>query len=219
MEINKAAKSSESIIRYQKARKEAREIRDFYINLSFFCLCIPVVIGINLYFVPEYHWFWFSVIGWGSGLLFHGLSAFKANPFALNNWQDRKIQEFIKDDLKNENSNTDLKFRKMERITTTEEIKLERVKKRVKELKGFYKHLAVYLIVNGVLLIINYLQLEPGENFFRFATFSTLFFWGIGLLFHAVNVFAKNIFLGSDWEEKKISEFMNQETKQKSNWE
>lgn len=105
----------------------------------------------------------------------------------------------------------------MERVRTQEEMRLDRITKRVKELKGFYKHLAVYLVVNVILLVVNYFQLKPGEEFFRFATFSTLFFWGIGLVFHAVNVFAKNIFLGSDWEEKKINEYMNQN--QHSKWE
>ncbi len=61
-------------------------------------------------------------------------------------------------------------------------------------------------------------QQEENEEYFKFSTFSTLFFWGIGLAFHAINVFGKNIFLGSDWEEKKIKEFMdkNQNT---TKWE
>jgi hypothetical protein len=105
----------------------------------------------------------------------------------------------------------------MERLKTPEELRLERVTKIVKRIKGFYKHLIVYLIVNAILIAVKYFDLEKGETFIEFSTFSTAFFWGIGLLFHAANVFRKNIFLGADWEEKKIREYMDQN--QSSKWE
>lgn len=105
----------------------------------------------------------------------------------------------------------------MERIKTPEEIRLQRITKRVQEIKGFYKHLGSYIIVNLILIGMVYYQLDKGEVFFKFSTFSTAFFWGIGLVFHAFNVFGKNAFLGPDWEEKKINEFMNQS--QNSKWE
>ncbi len=88
--------------RYQTAKRKVRKIRDFYINLSFFCLFIPIIIAINLYYVPEFHWFWFSISGWGIGLLFHGLSTFDFKLFSLNNWEERKLQQFIKEDIKSE---------------------------------------------------------------------------------------------------------------------
>ena len=97
----------------------------------------------------------------------------------------------------------------MELIRTPEELRLERITKRVKEIKGFYKHLAAYIFVNILLLCIHYFNLNKGEVFFKFSTFSTPFFWGIGLIFHAFNVFGRNAILGADWEEKKINEYMN----------
>lgn len=105
----------------------------------------------------------------------------------------------------------------MERIRTAEELKLDRVIRRVKQLKRFYKHLGIYVIVNAILLGINYFDMEPGETFWHFSTFSTLFFWGIGLVIHAVRVFGRDVFLGADWEERKMAEFMNQNPKSK--WE
>lgn len=95
MEI-KNLDSSDGIL-YQKTKKKVREIRDFYINLSFFCVAMPIIIGCNIYYVPHFHCFWFSLLGWGGGLLFHGLSAFEVNPFMRNNWEQRKIQEFMKE--------------------------------------------------------------------------------------------------------------------------
>lgn len=103
----------------------------------------------------------------------------------------------------------------MELLKTQEEIRLDRAIKRVKALKGFYKHLIIYVAVNSALLFIKYYQLQPDENFFEIATFSTLFYWGIGLVLHAINVFAKNNFLGNNWEERKINEYIGQDQNSK----
>ncbi len=103
----------------------------------------------------------------------------------------------------------------MENFNNIEQQKFERAKKRVKSIAGFYKHLMAYVLVNLFLLTLKYIKLEPGENFLEFSTLSTAFFWGIGLVFHALSVFGSNVFLGNDWEEKKIKELMdkNQGTK------
>ena len=105
----------------------------------------------------------------------------------------------------------------MERLKSPEELKLERFTKKVQCIKRFYRHLIIYILVNLFLIFSKYVQLENDETFFEFATFSTAIFWGIGLVVHAFNVFGKNIFTGGDWEEKKINEYMNQNTNRK--WE
>ena len=102
MEINQFKASDSDKIQYLKAQKKVREIRDFYINLGLFCLFIPTIIFINLNYVPEFHWFWFSIIGWGTGVTFHGLSTFNFRPFLNNNWEERKIQQFMQEDLERE---------------------------------------------------------------------------------------------------------------------
>jgi hypothetical protein len=51
-------------------------------------------------FVPQFHWFWFPMFGWGIGLVFQGFKAFVYNPFLGSDWEDRKIQEFMKEDKK-----------------------------------------------------------------------------------------------------------------------
>lgn len=84
-------------------------------------------------------------------------------------------------------------------------IEIKRVVKKVKALKEFYKHLLIYIIVNTTILVMKYYQIETGEKFLKFSTFSTSFYWGIGLAFHAFNVFGKNIFLGGNREERKIN--------------
>lgn len=39
------------------------------------------------------------------------------------------------------------------------------------------------------------------------------FFWGIGLLIHALRVFDRFPFFGNDWEQRKIKELLEKETK------
>jgi len=102
-----------------------------------------------------------------------------------------------------------------------EEERYLRAKKRVDKLKGFYWHLAAYLIVNVFISSSKIIgNLSNGETFIEafwdFGTFAVWMFWGIGLAFHAFGVFGKNILFGKDWEERKINEFMDED---KQRWE
>jgi len=100
-----------------------------------------------------------------------------------------------------------------------EQFRIEKARKKVKSIGGFYKHLTVYVIVNLVLLVMKYFEGDTGEVFIRFETFSTALFWGIGLGFHALSVFGPGLFLGGGWEERKIREYMEVEQTKKTKWE
>ncbi len=87
-----------------------------------------------------------------------------------------------------------------------------RAEKRLKALKGFYSHAFFYVIIN--LFLIGMIAFNSGADFWHFGTFSTAFFWGIGLAFHAMGVFGKNAMFSKSWEERKIQEYMkNDQTK------
>lgn len=105
----------------------------------------------------------------------------------------------------------------MENLTAQEQGRFERAQKRVKAIKGFYTHLTIYLLVNAFIIITLFLNLDKEEEFWHFSTFSTPLFWGIGLTFHALNVFGQTLFFSNKWEERKIQEFMNE--KQTTKWE
>ncbi len=79
---------------YYRAKKRVEELKAFYANLTAYCLVIPVIIYINLTFVPNYHWFWFSVCGWGFGLSLHAFNTFAYS----GNWEKRKIKEILNKD-------------------------------------------------------------------------------------------------------------------------
>ncbi len=91
--------------------------------------------------------------------------------------------------------------------------KQARAKKQVERLKGFYIHLTVFVLVNIMVMtgaVIG--NMNNGESFteafFNFGTFSTFFFWGIGVLFHGFKVFSYNPFFGKKWEERQIQKYM-----------
>jgi hypothetical protein len=82
----------------------------------------------------------------------------------------------------------------------------QRAHQRVQELRSFYIHLIVYLIVNTGLLIIDFVQ--DGEiNWFYWA----LLGWGIGVAVHGFVTFAQGAWLGRDWEERKVRELMERD--------
>ncbi|MEZ4779121.1 MAG: 2TM domain-containing protein [Flavobacteriaceae bacterium] len=99
------------------------------------------------------------------------------------------------------------------------ENKYERAKKKVKEIKGFYTHLTVYILVNLFLLLAQ-MGLFSGSFMQGLPTwghFTTPFFWGIGLAFHALHVFKDNFTFLRQWEERKIKEFMEKEENEYKN--
>ncbi|HEX9979278.1 MAG TPA: 2TM domain-containing protein [Flavobacterium sp.] len=105
----------------------------------------------------------------------------------------------------------------MEEFKSIEQQKIDRARRRIKSIAGFYKHLIIYLVVNSILLSLKYFQRDPGEDFMEFNTFSMAFFWGIGVIFHAFGVFTENLFFGREWEDRKMRELMEKEKRQK--WE
>lgn len=104
-------------------------------------------------------------------------------------------------------------------MTPEEQIKYENAIKRIKKIKGFYIHLLVYIVINIMIIVVNIQNLETGESYFQFKNFFTAFFWGIGIVSHALSVFGPDLFLGNDWEEKKIKELMDKEKRDQQKWQ
>ncbi|OWK74978.1 hypothetical protein CBW16_06200 [Flavobacteriaceae bacterium JJC] len=86
------------------------------------------------------------------------------------------------------------------------DIRYLQAKRRVKRMKGFYIHATVYVLVNLFIIAGN---TQEGESLLNMDNYWTAIFWGIGLLAHGISVFMPNLFLGKDWEERKIRELMD----------
>jgi hypothetical protein len=84
--------------KYIKAVEKVEKMKEFYQNLITYLIFIPIFIFINLRFSPQFHWFYFPIIGWGIGVLFHGLEAYNYSLFLGKDWEERKIKELMKKD-------------------------------------------------------------------------------------------------------------------------
>jgi 2TM domain len=81
-----------------------------------------------------------------------------------------------------------------------------RARRRVRQIRGFYVHVAVFVAVNVLLHLINFVATRKG-----YWAFWPLVGWGIGLLAHGLATYRWMPFLGKDWEKRKIRELMDKD--------
>ncbi len=80
--------------RYLKAKEKVEAIKGFYSNLISYGLVIPFLWWLNLR-TTDFLWVLFPTIGWGFGVVAHGMEAFGYNPLWGKRWEERKIQELM----------------------------------------------------------------------------------------------------------------------------
>ncbi|MGB5363070.1 MAG: 2TM domain-containing protein [Aureibaculum sp.] len=80
--------------RYLKAKEKVEKIKGFYSNLIAYLIVIPILAYIN-YNSTSFPWVIFPALGWGFGVMAHGMDAYGYNPFMGRDWEERKIREFM----------------------------------------------------------------------------------------------------------------------------
>ncbi len=95
----------------------------------------------------------------------------------------------------------------MEQQNLTDEKLYRKARKQVGKIRGFYMHLSAYCIVIPILIFIN-LKYSPEYYWFFFSMLG----WGIGLAFHAMEVFGSPFF-SKEWEARKIKELLEKENR------
>ncbi|MDR6967607.1 hypothetical protein J2X31_001619 [Flavobacterium arsenatis] len=86
---------------YMKAQKRVEDIKGFYGHLSSFIVVNIGLITLNLSTSPKHLWFLYPFVGWGIGLIAHGMSVFNYMPFLNSDWEDRKIRELMEKERNN----------------------------------------------------------------------------------------------------------------------
>ncbi len=81
--------------RYLKAKKKVNEIKGFYGNLTSYVLVNLFLFILNMVTSPEHLWFFWPLLGWGIGIIIHGMKVFNHLPFFDKDWEERKINEFM----------------------------------------------------------------------------------------------------------------------------
>lgn len=82
---------------------------------------------------------------------------------------------------------------------------LAHARKQVQEIRGFYTHAGVYVLVITGLWILNAMT---GEGWW---VQWPMLGWGIGVASHGLSVFAGRTFFGPEWEARKVAELMARE--------
>ncbi|WP_431158653.1 histidine kinase [Winogradskyella poriferorum] len=84
---------------YVRARKRVDELKGFYYSLISYCIVIPFLIFIWYKFSSyTIQWFWFPLVFWGLGLLFNAYRVFVDQGAFGAKWEERKIQEYMREE-------------------------------------------------------------------------------------------------------------------------
>ncbi|OXG08430.1 2TM domain-containing protein [Flavobacterium araucananum] len=89
--------------KYYLAKKKVENIKGFYGNLTSFLLVNAILIFINLYTSPDHLWFYWPLMWWGFGVVFHGLKVFEVFPVLGKDWEERKIKELMEKEKEGKN--------------------------------------------------------------------------------------------------------------------
>ncbi|MEH6402051.1 MAG: 2TM domain-containing protein [Sneathiella sp.] len=87
-------------------------------------------------------------------------------------------------------------------MPSTDDEAYSRARKKVRNLRHFYKHLLTFAVVIIFLHILNMMT-----SSYYWAIWPTLG-WGVGLGLHAIQLFDFAPFFDSEWEERKIKQIM-----------
>jgi transcriptional regulator with XRE-family HTH domain len=73
----------------------------------------------------------------------------------------------------------------------------------VRKIRGFYGHLAKYVIVISALAIFNFIK-SPNHIWVIWPALG----WGLGLMFHGMRVFGTMPFMNADWEKRQVEKYL-----------
>ncbi len=70
-----------------------KDLKSFYTNLAIYIFLIPCLWALNLYVSPGYMWIWWVIMGWGFGIVSHGLTVFEVTNLFGPGWEKRQIEK------------------------------------------------------------------------------------------------------------------------------
>jgi len=80
---------------YLKAQKKIEEIKGFYGNLAAYIVVNIGLAVLNFATSSQHLWFLYPALGWGIGLVIHGINVFNYMPFLSSDWEERKMKELM----------------------------------------------------------------------------------------------------------------------------
>ena len=86
--MNQSVRADEAL-----AFAHVRKLKGFYFHLMLYGLIISFLVIVNLVTYPRYLWVIWTALGWGIGILFHGLRVFDMVPFLNGEWERRQVEK------------------------------------------------------------------------------------------------------------------------------
>lgn len=101
--------------------------------------------------------------------------------------------------------------------TDQQDLALERARYRVRKISRFYTHLFIYIV--GVLLYFAKTYFGAPFNFWPIVYINCFFMtiWTIVIGIQGIKLFFRERVFGTDWEQRKMQEFLNKDKHNK--WE
>jgi transcriptional regulator with XRE-family HTH domain len=88
---SKLAVSNEEELAFRKVRK----IRGFSMHLAQYLIVVSILSAYNLIYMPHYFWAGWTIFGWGTGILIHGLRVFDRIPFLNGDWERMQVEKYL----------------------------------------------------------------------------------------------------------------------------
>ena len=77
------------------ALAHVRKLKGFYGHLMQYVVIVTLLAIMNLVMTPQYPWVIWVILGWGCGVLAHGLQVFNKVPFLTGDWERRQVEKFL----------------------------------------------------------------------------------------------------------------------------
>jgi hypothetical protein len=80
---------------YDRARRQVRRIKGFYVHATVYALVNAFLVAINLATSRGGWWSFWPLFGWGIGLIAHGIAVFGFGGLWGPDWEERKIRQIM----------------------------------------------------------------------------------------------------------------------------
>ena len=77
----------------ERVIRQVRDIKGFYAHLIAYVICMPIIAISNMLLTPDRYWFIFAAIGWGLGVLSHGVAVFELFSLFSADWEKKQIEK------------------------------------------------------------------------------------------------------------------------------
>lgn len=77
----------------KRALQHVKELKCFYTHLIQFIAIVSALAFINYMIMPGYYWVIWVIIGWGAGVIAHGLSVFEVFNLFDPDWEKKQVEK------------------------------------------------------------------------------------------------------------------------------